>query len=103
MPRSTRATPQWGRNNFDVSKGQIKRKKFGRTVDSPKTNKFVLFAVKSKKANKTNSFVRFWENLQRANLLSVFSDLYRMPNLKFYTKILFSFTFKPATTACGCS
>ena len=30
-------------------------------VDSPKkrTNEFVLFALKSKKANKTNSFIRF--------------------------------------------
>ena len=37
------------------------QKQFGRAVDSPKkrTNEFVLFAVKSKKANKTNSFVRF--------------------------------------------
>ena len=35
-------------------KGQIKSKKDWHTVDSPKkrTNKFVLFAVKSKKANK---------------------------------------------------
>ena len=35
---------------------------FGHAVDSPKkwTNKFVLFAVKSKKANKTNSFIPFF-------------------------------------------
>ena len=38
------------------------QKQFGRTVDSPKkqTNKFVLFAVKSKKANETNSFIHFF-------------------------------------------
>ena len=59
------------------AKGQIKPLADFCAVDSPKkrTNKFDLFAVKSKKANKTNLFVRFWENLQRANLLSVLSDL----------------------------
>ena len=42
-------------------KGQIKPKADWPAVDSHKnrTNKFVLFAVKSKKANKTNLFVRF--------------------------------------------
>ena len=43
-------------------KGQIKPKADWPAVDSHKnrTNKFVLFAVKSKKANKKKSFVRFW-------------------------------------------
>ena len=43
------------------TKGQIKLKADWRAIDSPKkrTNEFILFAVKSKKANKTNSFVRF--------------------------------------------
>ena len=43
-----------------------------RTVDSPKkrTDEFDLFAVKSKKANKTNSFVRFLgESMARPNCL----------------------------------
>jgi hypothetical protein len=42
-------------------KGQIKPKVDWCDIDSPKkrTNKFVLFAMKSKKANKTNSFVCF--------------------------------------------
>ena len=40
-------------------KGQIKPKADWRAIDSPKkgTNKFVLFAVKSKEATRTNSFV----------------------------------------------
>ena len=60
---------------MQVTKGQIKPKADWRAVDSPKkqTNKFVFFAVKSKKA-KIRSFV-FWENLRRANLLTVLSDL----------------------------
>ena len=43
------------------TKGQINRKQFGRTVDSPKkrTNEFILFVLKSKTATKTNLFVRF--------------------------------------------
>ena len=48
---------------FIVAKGQIKTKAVWacHAVDSPKkqTNEFVLFAVKSKKANKTNLFLRF--------------------------------------------
>ena len=64
---------------LEASKGKIKPKADWRAIDSPKkqTNKFVLFAEKSKKANKMNFvclFV-FWENLWRANLLSVLSDL----------------------------
>ena len=50
----------------DCTKGQIKPKADWCAVDSPKkqTNEFVLFAVKSKKANKTNSFVHFlWESM----------------------------------------
>ena len=43
------------------SKGQIKPKTDWRAVDSPKkrTNEFVLFALKSKKAKKTNLFFHF--------------------------------------------
>ena len=42
-------------------KGQLISKADWRAVDSPKkrTDEFDLFAVKSKKANKTNSSVRF--------------------------------------------
>ena len=45
-----------------ITKGQIKPKADWGAVDSPKKrmNEFVLFAVKSKKANKKKSFVRFW-------------------------------------------
>ena len=53
-----------------ITKGQIKPKADWGAVDSPKKrmNEFVLFAVKSKKANKTNLFVCFFgENLRRAN------------------------------------
>ena len=44
-----------------ISKDQLFRKAEWRAVDSPKkrTDEFDLFAVKSKKANKTNSTVRF--------------------------------------------
>ena len=44
-----------------VFKGQIKPQVDWRTLDSPKkrTNEFVLFAMKSNKANKTNLFVHF--------------------------------------------
>ena len=45
-----------------IIKGQIKPKAaIWVQVDSPKkqTKKFVLFALKSKKANKTNLFIRF--------------------------------------------
>ena len=46
-------------------------------VDSPKkqTNEFVLFAVKRKKPKKPTRMFVFWENLWRANLLLVLSDL----------------------------
>ena len=42
-------------------KGQLISKADQRTIDSPKkrTDEFDLFAVKSKKANKTNSSIRF--------------------------------------------
>ena len=40
-----------------------------------RTNEFDFFAVKSKKANKKKYLFVFWENLWRANLLSVLSDL----------------------------
>ena len=41
----------------------------------PRVNEFVcFFAVKSKKTKQIRSFV-FWENLWRANLLTVLSDL----------------------------
>ena len=48
-------------NSLLTAKGQIKPKADWRAIDSPKkrTNEFVLFAVKSKKANKTNSFLHF--------------------------------------------
>ena len=44
-----------------ITKGQIKPKADWGAVDSPKKrmNEFVLFAVKSKKANKKNSFIHF--------------------------------------------
>ena len=46
---------------MQLFKGQIKPKSDSDAVDSPKkrTHQFILFAMKSKKANKTNSFVRF--------------------------------------------
>ena len=49
-------------NNYrQAAKGQLISKADWRAVDSPKkrTDEFDLFAVKSKKANKTNSSVRF--------------------------------------------
>ena len=50
-----------------VTKGQIKPKADWRAVDSPKkqTDEFDLFAVKSKKANKTNSSVRFFGEVSK--------------------------------------
>ena len=47
-----------------TAKGKIKSKS---TVDSPKkrTDEFDLFAVKSKKTNKSNSSVRFLEEVAR--------------------------------------
>ena len=61
------------------TKGQIKLKADWLAVDSPKKrrNKFVfVFAVKSKKAkNKQICSFNFWENLRRANLLTVLPDL----------------------------
>ena len=49
-------------NNYrQAAKGQLISKADWRAVDSPKkrTDEFDLFAVKSKKANKSNSSVRF--------------------------------------------
>ena len=43
------------------AKGQLISKADWRAVDSPKKQMYNLFAVKSKKANKTNTFVRFLE------------------------------------------
>ena len=63
---------------FIVSKGQIKLKADLRGVESPKkrTNKFVaFFAIKSKRAKNQICLFVFWENLRRANLLTVLSDL----------------------------
>ena len=62
---------------LEMTKGQLISKADWRAIDSPKkrTGEFDLFAVKSKKANKTNSSFRFWENLWRANLLSKLTDL----------------------------
>ena len=59
-------------------KGQLISKADWRKLDSPKnwTDEIDLFAVKSKKANKTNSSFVFQENLWRANLLSKLTDLY---------------------------
>ena len=48
-------------------KGQLISKADWRAVDSPKkqTDEYNLFAVKSKKANKTNSSVRFLGEFSR--------------------------------------
>ena len=56
------------------TKGQIKPKSDWRTVDSPKKrmDEFDLFAVKSKKANKTNSFVGFLgESIERQSAFEI--------------------------------
>ena len=55
------------------TKCQLISKADWRAIDSPKkqTDEFDLFAVKSKKANKTNSSVRFFLE----NLLSKLTDL----------------------------
>ena len=68
----------------ETAKGLIKLK--GSAVDSPNkwTNKYVLFAVKSKKAKKQTKQIClffFGENLWHVNLLSVLSDLYKEPFL----------------------
>ena len=60
------------------TKGQIKPKADWHAVDSTKKrmNKFLFFfAMKSKKAKKQIGLFVFWENLWRANLLMVLSDL----------------------------
>ena len=61
-----------------LSKGQIKPKVDWHATDSPKkrTNKFGFFAIAVRKYMKKQirSFV-FLEDLRRANLLSVLSDL----------------------------
>ena len=56
------------------TKGQIKPKADWRAADSPKkrTNKFVFVAFLLFTAKKHKVF---WENLRRANLLSVLSDI----------------------------
>ena len=59
-----------------VAKGQIKPKADWCAVDSPKKEQTSFFAVKSKKAKKQIGSFVFWENLRRANLLMVLSDLY---------------------------
>ena len=58
-------------------KGQLISKAIYGLLTSPKTrtDEFDLFAVKSKKANKTNSSVRFWEKLADHKLLSRLTDL----------------------------
>ena len=60
---------------FFIPKGQIKPKADWRAVDSPKkrTNEFLLFAFLLFTAKET--LLVFWENLRRANLLLVLSDL----------------------------
>ena len=80
---------------IEGAKGQVKPKADWRAIDSPKkrTNKFVFFAMTVRKYLKleieTSSFkyfrsvkqknqigsFGFWENLRRANLLTVLSDL----------------------------
>ena len=47
--------------SIQIPKGQIIPKADWRAIDSPKkrTNEFVCFSVKSKKAKKTNLFIRF--------------------------------------------
>ena len=56
-----------------VAKGEIKPKAVWarRRFSHKQMNEFVLFGMKSKKANKTNLFIIFWENLWHVNLLSV--------------------------------
>ena len=51
-----------------TTKGQLFQKADWRAVDSPKkrTDEFDLFAVKSKKANKSNSSVRFFGEVSRS-------------------------------------
>ena len=65
------------RNSMNV-KVRKNRKADYRAVDSPKkrTNEFVFSAMTTLHGKKTtNLFVRFWENLWCANLLTVLSDL----------------------------
>ena len=66
-------------SKIEVTKGQIKPKADWRATDSPKKrrNKFVFFHDSPEileTIKKNRSFV-FWENLKRANLLLVLSDL----------------------------
>ena len=58
-------------------KVRLNRKADWRAVDSPKkrTDVLDLFAVKSKKANKTKSSIPFWEKLVKHKLLSRLADL----------------------------
>ena len=60
-----------------ADKGQLISKAIYDVLTSPKkrTDEFYLFAVKSKKANKTNSSIHFWEKLAIHKLLSRLSDL----------------------------
>ena len=68
-------------NSFVRFLGEYKARQFAfeinRPLDTPKkrTDEFVWFPVKSKKTNKTIRLFVFWENLERANLLLVLSDL----------------------------
>ena len=59
------------------AKGQIKPKSRLASRKSPKirTDEFDLFAVKSKKANKTNSFVRFLGEVDRPKITFKIIDL----------------------------
>ena len=60
---------RWNYNTYILVaiKGQLISKANCQAVDSPKkrTDEFDLFAVKSKKANKTNSSVRFLGEVSR--------------------------------------
>ena len=66
-------------NTFKPPKGQLILKADWRAIDSPKkwTDEFDLFAVKSKKANKTNSSVRFLgESMARQSAFEINWPLY---------------------------
>ena len=68
---------------------RLNRKQFGHAVDSPKkrTNEFVLFAMKSKKANKTNLFVHFLgESTARQSAFGFIWPLSDWPILKLHWK-----------------
>ena len=73
----------------DLLKGQLISKANWRAIDSPKkqTDEFDLFAVKSKKANKTNSSAHFLgESMARQ---SAFEINWLLPSTNFFKKLFF--------------